>query len=484
MGLTVGHQRADRRQLPHHARPVAGRGPPDARRPAHADRRPLQGHLSRGGARPALHGVRSARPTECAGCGPELDPPRFCSACGKRLTVQVTPAGWTSRCNRCGEVTEPQQAGSVGEVLGRLADLPVAVLLRLRQRGVDLGPSNGASASTARRRTVALSPVARRIAGRPSSSPMAPSAATAASRTSASSCVGGELGQHRATTPSSGGVRSPLAQAATSTTVASVSPSTGTSATPASPGDGRRPRRPGGARPRRGRRARLRRLGAVSRSSRSRAPKAVARTPGSASPSAARAVVSSPWWPASATAGGGRRRSSQRPVEEAVADQEAGPDGGGGHDAEDGDGEAEEAAPGAGARSRSARSGIHGTASSSSSRSAWAPHRLGPGSAAGPKAGSKSSAHIGSGPGSAGSRGAARDGASGSRRWAGSGVAGFRASDSVAAAMAATTPTMTTTTSTLTREPSVPAALGPPGALPGDRPRLPAVDRDRAASSC
>ena len=31
---------------------------------------------------------------------------------------------------------------------------------------------------------------------------------------------------------------------------------------------------------------------------------------------------------------------------------------------------------------------------------------------------------------------------------------------------------MTTTTSTLTREPSVPAADRSPGALPGDRPRL------------
>ena len=51
-------------------------------------------------------------------------------------------------------------------------------------------------------------------------------------------------------------------------------------------------------------------------------------------------------------------------------------------------------------------------------------------------------------------------------------MAGFRSSDSVAAAMAATTPTMTTTTSTLTREPSVPAADRSPGALPGDRPRL------------
>ncbi|MEO6317325.1 MAG: hypothetical protein ABIP36_00940 [Acidimicrobiales bacterium] len=38
----------------------------------------------------------------CAGCGTPLDPPRFCESCGRRLTVQVTPAGWSARCNRCG----------------------------------------------------------------------------------------------------------------------------------------------------------------------------------------------------------------------------------------------------------------------------------------------------------------------------------------------------------------------------------------------
>ena len=38
---------------------------------------------------------------ECAGCSPELDPPRFCTECGKRLSVRVTPGGWLGRCNRC-----------------------------------------------------------------------------------------------------------------------------------------------------------------------------------------------------------------------------------------------------------------------------------------------------------------------------------------------------------------------------------------------
>jgi len=37
----------------------------------------------------------------CPGCLPRLDPPRFCGRCGRRLTVQVTPAGWTARCRHC-----------------------------------------------------------------------------------------------------------------------------------------------------------------------------------------------------------------------------------------------------------------------------------------------------------------------------------------------------------------------------------------------
>ena len=40
---------------------------------------------------------------ECGGCSPELDPPRFCAACGRRLTVQVSPGGWRARCNRCAQ---------------------------------------------------------------------------------------------------------------------------------------------------------------------------------------------------------------------------------------------------------------------------------------------------------------------------------------------------------------------------------------------
>ena len=28
----------------------------------------------------------------------ELEPPRYCPDCGRRMTVQVTPTGWTARC--------------------------------------------------------------------------------------------------------------------------------------------------------------------------------------------------------------------------------------------------------------------------------------------------------------------------------------------------------------------------------------------------
>jgi hypothetical protein len=34
-----------------------------------------------------------------------VDPPRFCADCGRRMVVQVTPAGWTARCSRHGERT-------------------------------------------------------------------------------------------------------------------------------------------------------------------------------------------------------------------------------------------------------------------------------------------------------------------------------------------------------------------------------------------
>ncbi|RZT85211.1 hypothetical protein EV383_2075 [Pseudonocardia sediminis] len=35
----------------------------------------------------------------------ELEPPRFCPDCARRMVVQVDPVGWTARCSRHGERT-------------------------------------------------------------------------------------------------------------------------------------------------------------------------------------------------------------------------------------------------------------------------------------------------------------------------------------------------------------------------------------------
>ncbi|WP_344428479.1 hypothetical protein [Amycolatopsis minnesotensis] len=52
------------------------------------------GQSEEGGAHPACRTPRT-----------ELEPPRFCAACARRMIVQVTPAGWAARCSRHGEVT-------------------------------------------------------------------------------------------------------------------------------------------------------------------------------------------------------------------------------------------------------------------------------------------------------------------------------------------------------------------------------------------
>ncbi|MHB1488108.1 MAG: biotin synthase auxiliary protein BsaP [Acidimicrobiales bacterium] len=42
---------------------------------------------------------------KCAGsCRRELDPPRFCPNCGRKMAVQVTPTGWHARCRDHGPV--------------------------------------------------------------------------------------------------------------------------------------------------------------------------------------------------------------------------------------------------------------------------------------------------------------------------------------------------------------------------------------------
>lgn len=35
----------------------------------------------------------------------EMEPPRYCAYCRRRLVVQVVPRGWTARCSRHGALT-------------------------------------------------------------------------------------------------------------------------------------------------------------------------------------------------------------------------------------------------------------------------------------------------------------------------------------------------------------------------------------------
>ncbi len=52
-----------------------------------------------------LHCDGCGRPVrECAGCRWEFDPPHFCTTCGTRLAVSVTPNGWHARCKHHGPV--------------------------------------------------------------------------------------------------------------------------------------------------------------------------------------------------------------------------------------------------------------------------------------------------------------------------------------------------------------------------------------------
>ncbi|WP_344864703.1 hypothetical protein [Planomonospora alba] len=35
----------------------------------------------------------------------ELEPPRYCARCRRRMVVQVTPAGWSARCAEHGTLS-------------------------------------------------------------------------------------------------------------------------------------------------------------------------------------------------------------------------------------------------------------------------------------------------------------------------------------------------------------------------------------------
>jgi hypothetical protein len=47
------------------------------------------------------HCDRAGRP------GTPLDPPRFCGDCGRKLTIQVEPAGYSVFCRRCERLATP-----------------------------------------------------------------------------------------------------------------------------------------------------------------------------------------------------------------------------------------------------------------------------------------------------------------------------------------------------------------------------------------
>ncbi|HEU5334008.1 MAG TPA: hypothetical protein VFU73_14615 [Actinocrinis sp.] len=38
----------------------------------------------------------------------ELEPPRYCARCARRMVVQVVPTGWTARCSEHGITASPQ----------------------------------------------------------------------------------------------------------------------------------------------------------------------------------------------------------------------------------------------------------------------------------------------------------------------------------------------------------------------------------------
>jgi hypothetical protein len=44
----------------------------------------------------------------------ELEPPRFCAQCRRRMVVQVTPTGWTARCSSHGEVSDLERSHGAG----------------------------------------------------------------------------------------------------------------------------------------------------------------------------------------------------------------------------------------------------------------------------------------------------------------------------------------------------------------------------------
>ena len=42
----------------------------------------------------------------------ELEPPRYCARCARRMVVQVVPTGWTARCSEHGSTSSPRTTTS------------------------------------------------------------------------------------------------------------------------------------------------------------------------------------------------------------------------------------------------------------------------------------------------------------------------------------------------------------------------------------
>jgi hypothetical protein len=42
----------------------------------------------------------------------ELEPPRYCPQCARRMVVQIVPTGWTARCSVHGELSSAAAAAS------------------------------------------------------------------------------------------------------------------------------------------------------------------------------------------------------------------------------------------------------------------------------------------------------------------------------------------------------------------------------------
>jgi hypothetical protein len=79
------------------------------------------------GGRPRAEGGTSGAQQFCDQCGKpvadasahgtcaarrELEPPRFCPQCARRMVVQIVPTGWTARCSVHGELSSASAAAS------------------------------------------------------------------------------------------------------------------------------------------------------------------------------------------------------------------------------------------------------------------------------------------------------------------------------------------------------------------------------------